>query len=103
LRDFSEIAINAGEQQPISSGLIKPEHHFMFDMQYTYLHIQQQKQILSDPIADLKEKAKATWALGPYNDIAMFLSSMSAHLVRAASSKMQETCHRGISQSQIPG
>jgi SAM-dependent methyltransferase len=39
---------------------------------------------LSDPIADLKEKAKATWALGSYNDIATFLSPMSAHLVRAA-------------------
>jgi ubiquinone/menaquinone biosynthesis C-methylase UbiE len=39
---------------------------------------------LSDPIADLKEKAKATWALGSYNDIAAFLSPMSAHLVRAA-------------------
>jgi hypothetical protein len=41
LRDFSEIAINGGAA-PISSGLIKPEHHFVFDMQYTYLHIQQQ-------------------------------------------------------------
>ena len=40
---------------------------------------------MSDPIADLKEKAKATWALGSYNDIATFLSPMSAHLVRAAS------------------
>jgi SAM-dependent methyltransferase len=39
---------------------------------------------MSDPIADLKEKAKATWALGSYNDIATFLSPMSAHLVRAA-------------------
>jgi SAM-dependent methyltransferase len=39
---------------------------------------------LSDPIADFKEKAKATWALGSYNDIATFLSPMSAHLVRAA-------------------
>jgi len=39
---------------------------------------------LSDPVADLKEKAKATWALGSYNDIATFLSPMSAHLVRAA-------------------
>jgi len=38
---------------------------------------------LSDPVADLKEKAKATWALGSYNDIATFLSPMSAHLVRA--------------------
>ena len=38
---------------------------------------------MSDPIADLKEKAKATWALGSYNDIATFLSPMSAHLVRA--------------------
>ena len=40
---------------------------------------------MSDPIAVLKEKAKATWALGSYNDIATFLSPMSAHLVRAAS------------------
>jgi len=39
---------------------------------------------LSDPIANLKEKAKATWALGSYNDIATFLSPMSAHLIRAA-------------------
>ena len=39
---------------------------------------------MSDPITDLKEKAKATWALGSYNDIATFLSPMSAHLVRAA-------------------
>ncbi len=38
---------------------------------------------MSDPVADLKEKAKATWALGSYNDIATFLSPMSAHLVRA--------------------
>jgi SAM-dependent methyltransferase len=38
---------------------------------------------LSDPVADLKEKAKATWALGSYIDIATFLSPMSAHLVRA--------------------
>jgi hypothetical protein len=42
------------------------------------------KFVLNDPIADLKEKAKATWALGSYNDIATFLSPMSAHLVRAA-------------------
>ena len=46
LHDFSEIAINEGEQHPISSRLIKPEHHFVFDIQYTYLHIQQQKQII---------------------------------------------------------
>jgi SAM-dependent methyltransferase len=39
---------------------------------------------LSDSIADLKEKARATWALGSYNDIATFLSPMSAHLVRSA-------------------
>ncbi len=39
---------------------------------------------MSDLTADLKEKAKATWALGSYNDIATFLSPMSAHLVRAA-------------------
>jgi SAM-dependent methyltransferase len=37
---------------------------------------------LSGPVADLKEKAKATWALGSYIDIATFLSPMSAHLVR---------------------
>ncbi len=43
------------------------------------------KTTTSDPTADLKEKAKATWALGSYNDIATFLSPMSAHLVRAAS------------------
>ena len=40
---------------------------------------------MSDPIADLKEKAKAPWAWGSYNDIATFLSPMSAHLIRAAS------------------
>jgi SAM-dependent methyltransferase len=39
---------------------------------------------LSDPVADLKEKAKAIWGLGSYIDIATFLSPMSAHLVRAA-------------------
>ena len=41
--------------------------------------------ILSDPAADLKQKAKATWALGSYTDIATLISPMSAHLVRAAS------------------
>jgi SAM-dependent methyltransferase len=40
--------------------------------------------ILSDPVADLKQKAKTTWALGSYIDIATLLSPMSAHLVRAA-------------------
>ena len=40
--------------------------------------------ILNDPIADLKQKAKATWALGSFIDIATFNSPMSAHLVRAA-------------------
>jgi len=38
LHDFSEIAINAGEQQPISTGLIKPEHHFVFDMQHLFTY-----------------------------------------------------------------
>ena len=56
---------------------------------------------MSDPIADLKEKAKATWALGSYNDIATFLSPMSAHLVRAASVSRDEhvldvACGTGI-------
>jgi SAM-dependent methyltransferase len=54
---------------------------------------------LSDPIADLKEKAKATWALGSYNDIATFLSPMSAHLVRAASvsrGELDVACGTGI-------
>ena len=56
---------------------------------------------LSDPIADLKEKATGTWALGSYNDIATFLSPMSAHLVRTAAVSQGEhvldvACGTGI-------
>jgi SAM-dependent methyltransferase len=40
---------------------------------------------LSDSIANFKEKAKATWALGSYGEIANLLPPMSAHLIRAAS------------------
>ena len=36
------------------------------------------------PYCRSQGKAKATWALGSYNDIATFLSPMSAHLVRAS-------------------
>ena len=58
---------------------------------------------LSDPIADLKEKATATWALGSYNDIATFLSPMSAHLVRMpAVSQGEQVLDVAVVQALLP-
>jgi SAM-dependent methyltransferase len=37
-----------------------------------------------DPVADLKDKARITWAKGSYGEIARNLISMSAHLVASA-------------------
>jgi hypothetical protein len=73
-------AINADTDETILGRFRRIEHNKLYYVSRIILC----RFVLSDLIADLKEKAKATWALGSYNYIATFLSPMSAHLVRAA-------------------